>query len=81
MTLPLPAAAARAFGENAEAKVRLLAAVKAYELDELGVNQAAELAGVTKVEFLQRLGEFQVSAIATLDLEHDLEVARRASGR
>jgi len=79
MDLPVPDSVLRTIGDNAEAKVRLWAAVKAYELDELNVDDAAELAGVTKVEFLQRLGQFQVSMLSTDTLEQDVEAAKRAA--
>lgn len=41
-------------------ELALLAAVKLYELGRLSSGGAAELAGVTRVEFLERLGRFQV---------------------
>jgi predicted HTH domain antitoxin len=83
MTLTLPENALRALGENAEGKVRLWAAVKGYELDELSADEAAELAGLSKVAFLAALGQFGVSVVETTEeeLERDLEVARRARSR
>jgi hypothetical protein len=39
-------------------KIRLWAAVKGYEIDELSVDEAAELAGLSKVGFLRALGQF-----------------------
>jgi hypothetical protein len=81
MALPLLDAAARAFGDEGEAKMRVLAAAKAYELDELNIDQAAELAGMTKVGFLRILGKYQVSVLATDRLEEDAAVAARAAGR
>jgi hypothetical protein len=38
-------------------------AAEAYARDELSVDEAAQAAGVTKVEFLQRAGEFGVSVL------------------
>jgi hypothetical protein len=83
MTLTVPENPLRAIGDNAEGKIRLWAAVKGYELDELSADEAAELAGVSKVAFLGALGQFGVSVVETTDeqLERDLEVARRAGGR
>ena len=83
MTLTLPESALRAIGDNAEGKIRLWAAVKGYELDELSADEAAELAGLSKVAFLRALGEFGVSVVETTQdqLERDLEVARRARSR
>jgi predicted HTH domain antitoxin len=41
-------------------ELRLLAAVKLYEMGRLSSGRAAELAGVSRVEFLQRLNRFKV---------------------
>lgn len=41
-------------------QVRLLAAIKLYELGRLSSGRAAEMAGMSRVEFLLRLGEYQV---------------------
>ena len=38
----------------------LLAAVKMYELGRLSSGRAAELAGLTRVEFLMALGRYKV---------------------
>ncbi len=40
--------------------MRLLAAVKLYELGRLSSGRAAELAGVSRVEFLLTLGRYRV---------------------
>lgn len=83
MTLTLPDAAIRAFGENAEAKLRLLAAIKAYEIHQLTAGAAAELAGMSKLAFLQKLGEYGVPVfeMTAEDLERDHEAARRVASR
>jgi predicted HTH domain antitoxin len=49
-------------------ELRMLAAVKLYELGKLSSGRAAQLAGVTRVEFLLALGQYQVSPFA-LDAE------------
>lgn len=41
-------------------ELRLLAAVKLYELGRLSSGRAAELAGMTRVEFLLALGRYRV---------------------
>jgi predicted HTH domain antitoxin len=41
-------------------EVRMLAAVKLYELGRLSSGRAAELAGVARVEFLLALGRYKV---------------------
>jgi len=39
----------------------MLAAVKLFELGKLSSGRAAQLAGMTRVEFLMQLGRYQVS--------------------
>lgn len=41
-------------------ELRVLAAVKLYELGRLSSGRAAELAGMSRVEFLMNLGRYQV---------------------
>ncbi len=49
-------------------ELQMLAAVKLYELGKLSSGRAAQLAGVTRVEFLLALGNYHVSPFA-LDAE------------
>lgn len=42
-------------------ELQMLAAVKLYELGKLSSGRAAQLAGVTRVEFLLALGRYRVS--------------------
>ncbi len=49
-------------------EMRMLAAVKLYELGRLSSGRAAELAGMPRVEFLLSLGRYKV-----FPLEHELE--------
>jgi predicted HTH domain antitoxin len=42
-------------------EMRLAAAVKWYEIGKISQSKAAELAGVSRQEFLEALGRFQVS--------------------
>ena len=52
-------------------EMQILTAVKLYELGRLSSGRAAELAGIPRVEFLLKLGEYQVFPLmAELD---DLE--------
>ena len=76
---------ARAAGE-----IRLLAAMKLFELGRLSSGAAATLAGVARVELLAKLGEYGAKLgeygvspfqVSPEDLEQDLESARRASRR
>lgn len=66
---------------SAAGKIRLLAAMKLYELGQVSSGAAAALAGVARVEFLAKLGEYGVSPfqLSPTDLEQDLETARRAA--
>jgi predicted HTH domain antitoxin len=43
--------------------MRLAAAVKWYELGKLSQDKAAELAGLSRVEFIDALARFKVSPI------------------
>jgi predicted HTH domain antitoxin len=54
-------------------ELRLLAAVKLYELGRLSSGRAAELAGMPRVEFLLALGRYQVFPLAAelSDLEQE----------
>jgi predicted HTH domain antitoxin len=57
-------------------ELRMLAAVKLYELGRLTSGRAAELAGVSRVEFLSSLGRYRVFPFQS-ELE-ELEAARDA---
>ncbi|MBM4064836.1 MAG: UPF0175 family protein [Planctomycetes bacterium] len=58
-------------------ELRILAAVKLYELGRLSSGRAAELAGMPRVEFLLTLGRYKVFPFEA-EL-HDLEVNRARS--
>lgn len=49
--------------EEFEAEARLLLAVKLYELGRVSTGRAAELAGISRVEFFFVLGRFGLSPI------------------
>ncbi len=54
-------------------ELRMLAAVKLYELERLSSARAAELAGMTRVEFLVSLNRYRVFPFTSelVDLESD----------
>jgi len=63
ITISIPDSVLRA--ENTDSKnfareICMLAAVKLYELGHLTSSRAAELAGVSRVEFLSSLGRYKV---------------------
>jgi predicted HTH domain antitoxin len=60
--------------EQSDDQLRLLIAAKLYENGTLTSGQAAELAGLSKREFIQVIGNYNVSVFSTLveDLEADI---------
>jgi predicted HTH domain antitoxin len=66
---------------SAADEIRLLAAMKLFELGRVSSGAAASLAGMARVEFLAKLGEYGVSPfqVSPAELEQDLGNARRAS--
>ena len=59
---------------NAAAELRMAAAMKLFELGRLSSGAAAQLAGVSRVAFLAKLGEFGVETFQQThsDLASDL---------
>lgn len=58
-------------------ELRIAAAVKLYELGKLSSGRAAQLAGMSRVEFLSILGRYQVSPfqLTAEQLERDVNNA------
>jgi len=70
MTIPDESLAAVAQSpEEAGAELRMLAAVKLFELKKLSSGAAARLAGISRVEFLSRLGKYGVAVFDMTDEE------------
>jgi predicted HTH domain antitoxin len=55
--------------ESAGNELRLLAAMKLFELGRISSGAAAELAGVARVAFLSRLGEYGIPTFNMTDDE------------
>lgn len=66
-----------------EAQIRLMAALKMFELGKLSAGNAAELAGLSRVEFLEMCGRYQVSVFnyppeeLAAELQSDLATLRQ----
>ena len=71
--------------EELVAQVRLMAALKMFELGKLSSGHAAELAGLTRVEFLEMCGRYKVSVFnydreeLTDELKADVAAIRETS--
>jgi predicted HTH domain antitoxin len=61
-------------GDGAEYELRMAAAVKLYEIGRLSSGAAAQLAGIPKPVFMQKLSDYGVPAFRL----SDQEVARDA---
>ena len=66
-----------------EHHIRLMAALKMFELGKISSGKAAELAGMSRIEFLETCGRYKVSLFncppdaAEEELRRDLETARK----
>lgn len=57
-------------------EVCMLAAVKLFELGKLSSVRAAQLAGMSRVQFLLSLGQYQVSPFSLTPEELERDVSR-----
>ena len=64
-------------------EIRMLAAVKLYELGRVSSGRAAELADIPRIEFLDRLGHYNVSPfqITPEELKAEVEGLRADLGQ
>jgi predicted HTH domain antitoxin len=60
--------------EELSAQLLLMAALKMFELGKLSSGKAAELAGLTRVEFLEACGRYRVSHFNLPDEEVEAEL-------
>jgi predicted HTH domain antitoxin len=71
------------FKEELEHHIRLMAALKMFELGKVSSGKAAELAGMSRIEFLETCGRYRVSPFnyspeeAEEELKRDLREARK----
>ena len=80
ITLKVPDALPAALGvrlQDAEKEIRLMAALKMFDTGRISSGMAAELAGITRAEFLLRCGEYGVSVFQQTpeELEKDVQAA------
>ena len=72
--------------EEIEQHIRLMAALKMFELGKISSGKASELAGMSRSEFLEACGRYRVSIFnypdeeAETEIKKDLDTARRSSG-
>jgi len=72
--------------EELEQHIRLMAALKMFELGKLSSGKAAEFAGMSRVQFLETCGMYRVSVFnyppedVESELKRDLETVRKLSG-
>lgn len=68
-----------------EQHIRLMAALKMFELGKISSGKAAELAGMSRVEFFETCGRYRVSIFnyppeeIEQELKRDIENARKFS--
>jgi len=71
--------------EEMEQHIRLMAALKMFELGKITSGKAAELAGMSRTEFLEACGRYRISVFNYFDeevgeeIKKDFETAKRKS--
>jgi predicted HTH domain antitoxin len=84
LTIECPDSVLRSLHETGERfadNLRILAAVKLYEMGKLSSGRASELAGMSRLLFLHKLAEYDVPLYtgSAGELSADLDAARMAS--
>lgn len=70
-----------------EQHIRLMAALKMFELGKVSSGKAAQLAGMSRIEFYETCGRYRVSIFnyppeeLEQEIKKDLETARKLSGK
>ena len=62
--------------EEMEQHIRLMAALKMFELGKVSSGKAAQLAGMTRVEFLETCGRYRVSVFNYSPEELEKEIKK-----
>lgn len=71
--------------EEMEQHIRLMAALKMFELGKISSGKAAELAGMSRVEFLETCGRYHVSVFnyppeeIEEEIKKDIQTLQRVS--
>lgn len=73
--------------EEMEQHIRLMAALKMFELGKVSSGKAAQLAGMSRVEFFETCGRYRISIFnyppeeLEQEIKKDLETARKLRGK
>jgi len=83
--IPYPEDLPKALGETAEAferELRFLVAAKLYEMGRISSGRAAEMADMSRVEFLEALGKYRIPVFnySLEELEREIREARERVG-
>jgi predicted HTH domain antitoxin len=62
--------------EEIEHHIRLMAALKMFELGKISSGKAAELAGMSRAEFFEACGRYRVSPFNYMDEETEEEIKK-----
>lgn len=86
LEIPYPEELPGALGETPEEferELRFLVAAKLYEMGRISSGRAADLAGMSRLEFLEGLGRYRIPIFNySLDeLEREISAARARAGR